>query len=368
MKYSQLRAMLAITGASLRSIFRSPSAVVFSFVFPFVFIIVFGFIGGSNGLQSYKIVMADGADTTNELYAALKSSPYVKVLKFDAADLKAAQQKGSIAGVLNIIKTTGAATPFKIEFKSTTSSNDRWPQFKALLESKITELSNAKYQNRPSYATFDFNVPRDVAVIRQYKTIDFILPGQLGFSLLSAGVFGVAFTFFSLRNTLVLKRFFATPISRTYIILGEGLSRVIFQMITAIVIIGAGYFFFGYTLINGWVTVLEMLFLSFLGLLIFMGFGFIISGLAKSDSTIPPLANLITLPQFLLSGTFFSIENFPKWLQPISNVLPLTYLNKAMRSVAFEGLNLWDVKLEIGILVLWGIIVYAIAVKAFKWE
>ena len=48
--------------------------------------------------------------------------------------------------------------------------------------------------------------------------------------------------------------------------------------------------------------------------------------------------------------------------------MPLTYLNKAMRSVAFEGLNLWDVKLEIGILILWGIIVYAVAVKAFKWE
>ena len=368
MNYSQLRAMLAITRASLRSIFRSPSAVVFSFVFPFVFIIVFGFIGGGSGMQSYKIVMAVGSDTTNELYTSLRNTPNVKILKYNAAELKAAQQKGSIAGVLNIVKTSGTATPFSVTFKSTTSSNDRWPQFKALLESKINELSNAKYQNRPTYATFDFNVPRDVAVIRQYKTIDFILPGQLGFSLLSAGVFGVAFTFFSLRNTLVLKRFFATPISKTHIILGEGLSRVIFQMITAFVIIGAGYLFFGFTLVNGWITFLEMLFLSFLGLLIFMGFGFIISGLAKTDSTIPPLANLITLPQFLLGGTFFSIENFPKWLQPISKALPLTYLNTAMRSVAFEGMNLWDVRLEIGILMVWGIIVYAIAVKAFKWE
>ena len=64
MKYSQLRAMLAITKASLRSISRSPSAVVFSFVFPFIFIIVFGFIGGGSGMQSYKFVMAAGADTS----------------------------------------------------------------------------------------------------------------------------------------------------------------------------------------------------------------------------------------------------------------------------------------------------------------
>ena len=145
--------------------------------------------------------------------------------------------------------------------------------------------------------------------------------------------------FFGLRNTLVLKRFFATPISRTGIILGEGFARVIFQMITAIVIILVGKFLFGFTLINGVQTFLEMLILSFIGLLVFMGFGFIVSGLARNDSSIPPFANLITLPQFLLGGTFFSIDAFPKWLQPVSRALPLTHLNTAMREVAFEGQN-----------------------------
>ncbi len=174
--------------------------------------------------------------------------------------------------------------------------------------------------------------------------------------------------FFSLRNTLVLKRFFATPINRTFIVLGEGLSRVLFSLITAVVIIIIGRLFFGFTLVHGVQTFLEMMVLSFIGLLVFMGFGFIVSGLAKSDSSIPPFANLITLPQFLLGGTFFSIEAFPKWLQPISRALPLTHLNTAMRSVAFEGLNLWDVKNEIGILLLWGVVAYAIAIKVFRWE
>lgn len=116
------------------------------------------------------------------------------------------------------------------------------------------------------------------------------------------------------------------------------------------------------------VTLLNMLFLSFVGLVVFMGLGFIVSGLAKSESTIPPFANLLTLPQFLLGGTFFSVEVFPKWLQPISRALPLTHLNTAMRAVAFEGQSLWDVKGEIGILLLWGVVVYAAAVKVFKWE
>jgi ABC-2 type transport system permease protein len=203
---------------------------------------------------------------------------------------------------------------------------------------------------------------------RVYKTIDFILPGQLGFSLLSAGVFGVAFIFFSLRQNLVLKRFFATPIKKGYIVFGEALSRVIFQMLTAVIILVLGHYFFGFTLVNGFVTMIEMLVLSLIGLLVFMGFGFIVSGMAKNEAAIPPFSNLITLPQFLLAGTFFPVDNFPKWLQPISKILPLTHLNTAMRNVAFDGAHLTDCGTELAVLLAWGVVAYAVAVRVFKWE
>ncbi len=368
-KYSQVRAMLAITKASLRAIFRSPSAVVFSFAFPFIFILVFGFVGDNGGVPVYKIVIDAGSDTANAFYDSVKASNRIRIVRFaDSAELRTNLVKGKIAGVLTISKSGTENPPYTYTIKSTNASGDKWPQLRAVLAAISNKMSEKLYPGRPSFAKDNFNYVTDIETVREYKTIDFILPGQLGFSLLSSGVFGVAFMFFNLRSTLVLKRFFATPITRTYIVLGEGLARVIFQMLTAIVIIVAGRYMFGFTLVNGLATLIDMLILSFLGLLVFMGFGFIVSGIAKNDSTIPPVANLITLPQFLLGGTFFSVEAFPKWLQPISKALPLTHLNTAMRAVAFEGQNLWDVKNEIGILLLWGVIVYAVAVKAFKWE
>lgn len=369
MQCSQLRAMWAISKASLRSMVRSPSTVVFSIIFPFVFIMVFGFIGNSGGKQRFNIIVTSGSDTNNLLYESLKKTEgIIMTSELNTTDIALDQQKGKVAGIIHISKNMDGIFPYDIRLTSTTSSNDKWPQLKALIESKINEISNGMYSNRPAYASFNFTYEKDIKEIRQYKTIDFILPGQLGFSLLSAGVFGVAFMFYNLRSTLVLKRFFATPISRTYIILGESLSRVIFQMITAVVIVGAGYFFFGFTLISGWITFFQLMALSFLGLVLFMGFGFIISGVANSVGTIPPFANLITLPQFLLGGTFFSVDAFPKWLQPISRAMPLTHLNEAMRSVAFEGDSLWEVKNEIGILMLWTVLVYIVAIKLFKWE
>lgn len=361
--------MFAITKASLRAIFRSPSAVVFGFAFPLIFILVFGFIGDNGARQTYKVAIDENADTTNELYKALENTDGLSIIRYhDKDSLTNDMEKGNLAGIINIQKNASGNPPYNFTLKSTNSSNDKWPQFKTLAESVINNLSNHIYKDRPAYASFDFNYKRDVAEIRQYKTIDFILPGQLGFSLLASGVFGVAFMFFNLRNTLVLKRFFATPISKTYIVLGEMLSRVLFQLLTAIVIILIGHFFFDFTLIHGFETFFNMIVLSFIGLIVFMGFGFIVSGLAKNDSTIPPFANLITLPQFLIGGTFFSISVFPVWLQWIAKILPLTHLNTALREVAFEGKSLWDVKPEIGILLLWGIVIYTVAVRVFKWE
>lgn len=364
--YNQLRAMLAITKASFRAMLRSPSAIVFSIFFPLIFILVFGFIGGSGGF-TYKIVLNPKSDTANALYKALKQNSYVRfITPANDAALESDLVKGRLTGMLNITKNPhDSAGQYAVQFTSTTASADRFTTFLPLLENTIRKIDKKLYAAQPTYAQL---LEPQIRTVREYRTIDFILPGQLGFSLLSAGIFGVAFLFFNLRQQLVLKRFFATPIRRGYIILGESLSRVIFQMLTAVIIVLIGHFAFRFTLVHGFLTFVEIMILSFIALLVFMGFGFIISGLAKTESSIPPLANIITLPQFLLAGTFFSIDAFPSWLQPISKALPLTYYNDAMRKISFEGAHLSDCLLQIGVLAGWGMVAYTVAIKVFRWE
>jgi ABC-2 type transport system permease protein len=365
--YIQWKAMWAIAKASFRAIFRSPSAVVFSFGFPLIFILVFGFIGGG-GRISLKIAFDKNVDTANAVYQALKNVSGITIVKESERDLQEDLEKGRVAGFVDIQKNETAASPaYFISIKSSEAVSPQNIQvLRSILNAIISGIDKSRYPNSPTIAVVNEHVEEVKG--RTYRTIDFILPGQLGFSLLSAGVFGVAFLFFNLRQTLVLKRFFATPINKKYIVLGEGLSRVLFQLITAIVILLIGHFAFHFTLVHGWVTFSELLVLSFLGLMVFMGFGFIVSGIAKSEGTIPPFANIITLPQFLLSGTFFSIDAFPQWLQPLCKILPLTHLNDAMRNVAFEGAHLNDCWKQMGILGIWGVVAYAIAIKVFRWE
>ncbi len=364
--YSQITAMLAITKASLRAILRSPSAVIFSIFFPLVFILVFGFIGNNRG-PVYQLTLAPGSDTSNPVFDSLKRMDNIRFLPFtDSATLESNLVKGRITGVLNIQKNPDSlsGTKWLVNFSATTASADKFSNFLPLLENTLAKIDRA---NAVNPITVGRIIPQ-IRQVREYRTIDFILPGQLGFSLLSSGVFGVAFLFFNLRQQLVIKRFFATPVDKAAIVLGEGLSRVIFQLLTAIIIIAIGKFVFHFTLVHGWITFGEIMVLSLVALLVFMGFGFIVSGLAKNEGSIPPLANIITLPQFLLAGTFFSIEVFPKWLQPFCKILPLTYFNDAMRKIAFEGAHLTDCGPQLGILLAWGLIVYAAAIKIFRWE
>ncbi|WP_419800804.1 ABC transporter permease [Mucilaginibacter sp.] len=361
--YSNVKATLAMAKASFRSILRSPSSVVFTLAFPLIFILVFGFIGG--GGITVDVGIAKDNNQQNPIYKALKSTKVIHLVETESADeMKKDLEKGRLDGIISIQNNAGKLPAYIINVQYTKASLEKGNILKSLLNNIFYQINLHTPNAPPPVAEL-----REVTVQgREYKTIDFILPGQLGFSLLSTGVFGTAFVFLSLRITLVIKRFFATPVQRFSIVLGEALARITFALIGALIIILIGHFAFGFTLIHGFITVVNMLILATIGIIVFMGFGFVISGIAKNETSVPPIANIVTLPQFLLSGTFFSISAFPSWLQPISKALPLTYLNDAMRKVAFEGAGLLDVGHQLLILAIWGIIVYAVAVKTFKWE
>jgi len=359
--YSNTKATLALAKASFRSIMRSPSAVVFTLAFPLIFILVFGFLGG--GKVRVDVALAPGSDLQNPVIGALEQISMVRLIRDkDASEIKTALEKGTYDAVISVQRNAAGTPAYIANVQYTSASMDKGNVLRSVLNNLMYTI-NAR-DLKPEIAQLRESTVQG----RVYRTIDFILPGQLGFSLLSTGVFGTAFVFFSLRQNLVIKRFFATPVRRSSIVFGEGIARIGFALLGAVFIILIGHFFFHFTLVHGVFTVLNMLLLALMGLIVFMGFGFVVSGVAKSESTIPPISNIITLPQFLLSGTFFSIDAFPSWLQPISRALPLTYLNDAMRKVAFEGAGLWDVRQQILIIAVWGIGIYAVAVKVFKWE
>lgn len=364
-QYSQIKAMLAVTKASLLATFRSPQSIFFSLFFPIVLIWIFGSLAGSGGgAPSVDVAFEKNVDSTSVLYQQLAHHPFLHFADPAKKDVEDELRKGRIAAIIDVRKTDSGSSPYDIHLRTSSASQREFATLQTILSNTIHTADELMYPERKTIAT----ISQTVIAGRRYKMIDFFLPGMIGFSLIGSAVFGIAFLFYSLRETLVLKRMYATPIQRGYIILGESISKVLFQLLTVIVLIAFGYFMYDFYLAHGIITFFDMLFFSFLGLLVFMGFGFFISGLAKNQNVIPIYANLFMFPQYFLSGTFFPKSALPASMQPLLQFLPLTALNDALRNVAFEGSSFWSCWPQMLVLLVWGVVVYAVTAKFFRWE
>jgi ABC-2 type transport system permease protein len=364
--YSQMRASSALTKASLLAMMRSPTSVVFSLLFPVIFIIVFGSMV-DNTIVQLKIGLAPGCDTSNVIYDAISSISNISIDQTqNPPETVKALQKGRLTAIVDIKEdsTVSPGQRYNVSIISSKSSARQNRLLQILVKDAIVSVNQVMFPGNPSIAT----VHSSELPGRTYRQIDFILPGQLGFSLLMAGIFGSSFLLFNLRQGLVLKRISATPINRKHLILGEMLSRLVFHIISFIIMVGLGYFVFNFTLVNGFITFLEMFFFSLFGLIIFMSIGFIISSLLQNESSIAPVANTFTLPQILLCGLFFPIENYPHWLQSFCKILPLTFFVDGLRKIAFEGAHIWQVPMELIGLTLWAILTTSICIRFFKWD
>jgi ABC-2 type transport system permease protein len=363
---TQLRSAFIISRFSLLAMLRSPTSIVFSLLFPIIFIVVFGSIIGDQ-TPVMKIAIASGSDTSNIVFKAIKAIPALSLQNGLSREKQADElNKGSFTGIIDIsADDNNTKMPhYTIHLQAAGSSGQKIGVLKTMLNEAIGKLNVKVFPQNASIASLDITTVK----ARVYRSIDFILPGQLGFSLLMAAVYGSSFLLFSLRQNLVLKRLRTAPVSRMAIISGEMLSRLFFHMISFAIMVALGYFVFQFTLVNGIGTFFEMLAFSLLGLFIFMGIGFIISGVVQNENSIAPIANTIVLPQILLCGLFFPVDSYPHWLQHFCDVLPLTLFVDGLRKIAFEGSHIWQLPVQVAGLAVWTMVITPLSIRAFKWE
>ena len=194
--------------------------------------------------------------------------------------------------------------------------------------------------------------------------IDFLVPGILGLTVMQLGLFSVAFGFVQLKRTGALRRLFATPTSPAYFLGAQVTSRLLIGLAQVLILLGVGLWF-GLQLVG---NIFLLLAISVLGSVIFLALGFSIAGWAKNEDQAAPVANLISLPMTFLSGVFFSRDAMPAFLRTITDYLPLTYLNHALRSVVNDGAGVGAIAGDLLGMAVWALIAFLLAVRLFKWE
>jgi ABC-2 type transport system permease protein len=358
---SQLRAYLSMSWYTLKATLRNPATIAFGLAFPVVFIAIFGLIGNSG--QNLTLGIPQESDRNNPVVATLKNLSFVKVDESDRQTLENKLRQGKVDGVLEV--TTQGNPPHYGATLTTTSGNPTGAGTAQTIVAGIVDKLNLQLSGVTS-PPIALSV-KEVSG-RQFRYIDFVLPGQIGFSLLSTAMFSTVFGFIALKRLLVFKRMFATPVRALTILLAQGTSRLVMSLIQTLVILAVGVLAFNFNLPHGWQTFGEVLVLVVIGLVAFLGFGIFASGFASNENTAGPIVNLVTLPQFLISGVFFPVESLPTWIQPVANNLPLSYFNHAIRTVTTDGGTLLQTLPYVGGLMLWGLAMYLLAARTFKWE
>ncbi|OGY25105.1 MAG: hypothetical protein A2Y57_00530 [Candidatus Woykebacteria bacterium RBG_13_40_7b] len=354
---NQLKPLLSIAYYSLRAQMRNRATMFFGFIFPLMFIAIFGLFG-SNALSVSIGIPKE--QQSGPVYEGLSGIKAVSVVSGPESELKDKLAQGRVAGVL--LRRGESATDVKLFISQAN------PQQSAAASSLISgvidkmNLQIANINNPP----IKLNVEEISG--RTFRFIDFFLPGMIGFALLTTAITSTAFGLIFLKKTLVLKRVFATPTKGSTILFGQGAARLVIVLAQTLVIVLVGILAYKFVLVHGLLTLAEMLILSVIGLISFLGFGLFIAGIANDENTVAPIANLIVLPQFLVAGTFFPVDNLPSWIQPAVKLLPLSFFNTAMRKITVEGHFLDQMAIELVGLAVWAIVAYLLAARTFRWE
>jgi ABC-type multidrug transport system permease subunit len=197
------------------------------------------------------------------------------------------------------------------------------------------------------------------------RYIDFLVPGLIGMGVMMSSMWGISYGIIEKRSKKLLRRLVATPMRKSHFLIALITVRIIMNFIESTVLFLFALFAFKMT-IQGDISALILMFLA--GNIAFAGLAVLVSSHTSNTEVGNGLINAVVFPMMILSGIFFSYQNFPGWSLPFIRNLPLTMVTDGLRSIFNEGAGYHEVALPILILTSIGVLFFAIGLKIFKWH
>lgn len=168
--------------------------------------------------------------------------------------------------------------------------------------------------------------------------LTFMAAGVIAMTTLFTSLFGGFILLFD-KNWGLMREMMASPVPRRDIIIGIALSGMTKAWIQATIIILFGLFL-GVDFFNGYSLVQTVL--AYAGILLFVGMfavGFLslsatIALLMESPEGFQGITTLLTMPLFFVSNALYPTTAFPKIMQDLAALNPLTYLITGIRHFA----------------------------------
>ncbi len=369
-KINKLQSVLTFAAIDIRRTFRDKTAVFFVFLFPLIFLFVFGGIFGGNNDTSFKIALINESNSefSKRFVTQAEADKLFKIDKSlnsrDQIDEK--MNRGEIDAAIILPQNFGEIAeggqyPSGEATVLYTQNNETAGQTLGSILTGIFKGINSQFvqQSEP------FTVKSQSTATESQRRFDYTFAGLLGFSIMGLGIFGPTQVFPQLKKQGVLRRFSTTPLRVWQFFVSNVLSAAFMGILSIVLLFVVAVLVFDLNM-NG--DYISLGLLTVLGVAVLYGIGLAIGGWADNEQQAAPLANLVTFPMMFLSGTFFPRFLMPEWLQSVSGFLPLTPIVDGARLIITEGKTIFDLGPQVGILAVWGILVYFVAFKVFRWE
>lgn len=353
----------------IRRLFRDKVAIFFVFAFPLIFLFIFGNLFGGSGDISFKVGLINESPSqfSREFTDQIKQNKVFEVDQ-EVTSLDRAREKmnrSEIDATIILPKEFGEVKNNQFPSGEAKVLYDQNNEQAGRTLSSIMEGIFKDINGELIPAETPFTVKAESTATAGLTSFDYTFAGLLGFAVLSLGIFGPTTVFPRLKQRGVLRRYNTTTLKVWQYFFGNVLSTAMVGLMSVGLMFIVALTVFDLNMRGDYFSFITLV---VLGVIVLFGIGLAVGGWAKNENQAAPLANLLTFPMMFLSGTFFPRFLMPEWLQNVSALLPLTPVIDGARLIATEGRTLFEIGPQVGLLVAWAIVIYAIAFKVFRWE
>ena len=365
------RRMLAELKVHARSNVRSREGFFFTLVFPIILILLFGaiFAGGGVSQATVYVQNLDSGPVASAFVQALNStsnncSPSATVglcLRPVSPSQNFSQYLSSRSASDGVVIPQGFSAAYEANQKvNVTLYGDPASTTSAIVTGITQEVVNSfNLHGNPTL----IGVASRTAAASNYKYIDFLIPGLIGFSALTSPMFALVNISSTYRRDKVFKLLSLTPLTKTEWLMSKIIWYIATTMLSFILMTAVGTYAFGAHIALTWGIGVFLL----LGPFFFVSLGMLVGTVSNTPESAAVVGNLVTFPMMFLSGTFFPVSSMPMNLQEVAHVLPLFYMIDGLNNVMIYG-NYGPALFDSALLVIISVITFALAVRFFRWR
>jgi ABC-type multidrug transport system permease subunit len=332
-----------------REFVREPEALFWSLLFPILLSVGLGVAFRNRPPETIHVAVVADRPAARLGLEWLRASNAVDAESLSLDSARYALRTGRVALVVHMDSATGASYEY----------DDTRPD--ARTARMIVDDAIQRGAGRADRVAPSERIVRE----RGARYIDFLVPGLLGLGLMGNGIWAIGFTIVDARRRKLLKRYMATPMSRSEYLGSFIISRFALLVLEVFLLVGFAALAFQVP-VRGSLPALALI--CVLGALSFCAIGLLLAARPRTIEGANGLMNLAMVPMWILSGVFFSAENFPNALQPFIQALPLTAVNDALRANMLRGDGWSVIGPELAILLAWGTVSFVVALKIFRWR